>query len=96
MISQEEIRRKVSSDPRWAIRALLAIYARQEADEQATGRTVYRNGVGFNARDAEILTSIAERVLAGQLVSQKQMNVVLRAMPKYSSQLAEIAEERGA
>lgn len=87
----ETIKEKVSKDPRWATRALIALYQRQTTDEQASERTIERNGQGFNGIDAEILSSFANQVLAGRTLSQKQLAIAFKKLPKYSKQLLAIA-----
>jgi hypothetical protein len=62
--SADEIRNKLQTSDKWLIRGLLAIYAKQTADERASENTKYENGVGFNGTDANILSSFAKQVLA--------------------------------
>lgn len=87
------IRNKVSTDPRWATRALIALYNKQTREEQSIEMTVERNGAGFNALDAEILSSFAKQALAGRRLSQKQLAIAYKKLPKYSVQLYKIALE---
>lgn len=83
-------------------RAILAIYARQTADEQITETTSHKNGVGFSGVDAEILSSFAQQierksgngVKIGHCLSEKQMAIARRKMMRYSRQLLEVAEEK--
>lgn len=90
---EEEIRRKVATDPRWACRAVLALYRRQTLGEQHAGRSVHQNSKGFNGVDAKILTSFAKQMLKGYTMSAKQMAIIYKKMPKYAKQLALIVEE---
>jgi len=92
----DTIRTKVSSDPRWAQRAILALYERQTIDEQNSGFTVYKNGMGFSGYDAEILTSFAKQIGNGRTLTTKQLAVAYRRLPRYAKQLALVAEERQA
>ena len=80
-------------------RALLAIFARQTADEVSTKRTRETNGRGFNQLDASFMTSMAQTVMRSAYmengreryrISDKQCAVLARVMPKYSGQLYEI------
>lgn len=93
-ITKEEVQNKVGSNPRWATRALLAIYEFQTAEEQDLGATVEHNKVGFSGADADILTSFAEQVKSGRTLSRKQMAVLFKRMPKYWRQLINIAESK--
>jgi hypothetical protein len=63
--------------------ALVRLYARQTLDEQASDDTKHRNGRGFTAFDAEILSSFAKQVIRsprpeGQKLSQKQLAICRR------------------
>jgi hypothetical protein len=64
--------------------------------------TKHHNGVGFNGRDAAILSSFAKQIMSWeatsnprypQPLSPKQFDLARRMMPKYAGQLARIAEE---
>ncbi len=89
--TKDEIKQKLTTDTRWVIRGLLAIYDRQTADEKAVGATVEDNGVGFNGADAEILSSIAMNYKTRNFISPRQLEIVQKKMPKYAGQLAKIA-----
>lgn len=67
--------------------ALVELYALQTADEQASALTRHSNGVGFNATDADFLTSLARRVTAGQPLTDRQRIAARRAIVKYTRQL---------
>jgi hypothetical protein len=100
--SATEIREKLASDDRWLVRGILAVYARQTADEKSSLTTKHHNGIGFNGRDAGILSSFARQILSWKAVenprypqplSSKQLACARHKMLKYSAQLARIAEE---
>jgi hypothetical protein len=90
----DEIRERVGSDPRWASRALVVLYARQTASEQESHTTHVKNGCGFNGVDAGILSSFAEQVLRGRRLSLKQLRIAYKKLPKYAGQLLKIAEDK--
>ena len=101
------IREKLVSDDRWLVRGILAIYARQTSDERSNQTTVYQNGIGFNGRDAAILSSFAKQILAWEATPVEdrrysfplsthvkgQLPLARRMMLKYAGQLARIAAE---
>jgi hypothetical protein len=102
--SVDEIRNKLETNDRWLLRGILAIYARQTADEKSSNTTKHTNGVGFNGRDAAILSSFAKQIRVWQVteprdrkysrpLSPKQFAAARKMMPKYAGQLARIAEE---
>ena len=51
---------KLKKDDKWALRALEIIAANQTAGEYNSEQTTEQNGIGFNGRDAKMLTSIAK------------------------------------
>lgn len=91
---KEYISLKVREDPRWAMRALMALYREQTPDERDAERTVHHNDVGFNGADAGILTSMAKQLEERGTLSARQVDVLYRALPKYAGQLARIASRR--
>ena len=85
------IREKIATNDKWAIRALMRVYANQTADEQSIGATVQHNGIGFTGSDAEFLTSLAQQFDRRGSLSPKQIAVLHRVMPKYAKQLEAVA-----
>jgi hypothetical protein len=86
-ITKEYIKQQLSSNPSWAIRALVKIYERQTLDEQCSGQTKEHNNVGFSGVDSVILSSFATQVLAGRVLSQKQMTLLYKKIPRYHRQI---------
>jgi hypothetical protein len=85
-----------STNPKVLERAVLAIAAEQEADEQASEQTVHRNGRGFNQEDAPTGTRVARLLRRGLRLADlpEYMNWAKSEMPKYAGQLAAIANRR--
>ena len=77
-------------------KGLVLIYRRQTQDEQADRTTRNKNGVGFSAFDAEILSSFAEQYLRKGWLSDKQLAILEKKLYRYRRQLAEIANEQEA
>lgn len=91
-MTAKEIREKILNGPeQWALRAIVAIYQKQTADEQSAEMTKHHNGVGFCARDGEFGTSIAKQVLAGRRLSDKQLAITRKIAARYAGQLEKIA-----
>jgi len=84
---QEYIKNQLATNPAWAVKALVKVYTLQTFDEQASDRTSHDNGVGFSGVDANILSSFAKQVNAGRNLSQKQMTIVYKKMPRYWKQI---------
>jgi len=93
-ISQAKIKdffkKQLSTNPQWALRGLVRIYERQTIGEQMDKTTNVLNGVGFSGADAEILSSFAEQYRRKGNLSEKQMALVFKKMPRYWRQLASL------
>ena len=72
-------------------RGILVVYRNQTTDEQATETTVWANGQGFNARDAEIGTSFAKQILKGYRLSALQMEIARKLTLRYKRQILNAA-----
>ena len=81
----------LDSNDKAVLRAILAIYNLQTAEEKCAGVTISNNGVGFNGADVEIMTSFAEGILKYGRLTTKQLKVGRRIIKKYTRQLIEIA-----
>lgn len=88
----ELLREKLSKDSQWAIKGLMAVYAKQTADEQSSLQTSRSNGIGFSGFDAELLSSFAQRIKAGKSLTDKQMAIVFKRMPRYAAQLERMSK----
>ena len=88
----EQLRHRLASNDRWALRALMRIYQNQTADEQNSESTIERNGIGFSGPDAEILSSFARQYLRRRNLSPKQMNLLQRKIPSYARQIVQCSD----
>jgi hypothetical protein len=84
----EYIKNQLATNPAWAVKALVKVYTLQTMDEQITGQTSNLNGIGFNGIDSKILSSFAEQVNKGRNLSEKQMKIIYKKMPRYHKQIA--------
>ena len=76
----------------WALKALVRIYQEnQTADEQAAKVTSHDNGIGFTGVDAAFASSLAEQYLRRGSLSDKQMALVFKIMPKYHNQVVKMS-----
>ena len=85
----EQLRHRLASSDRWALRALMRIYQNQTADEQCREATIERNGIGFTGPDAEILTSFARQYQRRGVLSERQMIILRRRIPAYARQIVQ-------
>lgn len=74
--------------------ALVALYAHQTDDEQASHDTRWKNGVGFNAMDADFGSSLAKSYKRYGRLTDRQVNAARKMLRKYAGQLARIANAK--
>ena len=67
--------------------ALLRIYSFQTEDEKRSEETQSSNGKGFNATDAEILSSFSVQLTTKGWLSPKQIALARKKLMKYSRQI---------
>lgn len=85
---------KIAQNDSWALRAAVRMVELQTAEEVASRATLSSNGVGLGAFDADIITSIVQKHLAGNRLTRKQLDVLRRTMPKYAGQLYRLTNPR--
>ena len=88
----EQLRQRLASKDRWALRALMRIYQNQTADEQNSETTIERNGIGFTGPDAEILSSFARQYQRRGSLSERQMIILRRRIPAYARQIVQCTD----
>lgn len=76
-------------------RALMLIYDKQTEQEVLKGETIEDNSVGFTALDADILTKMSIFYQEMGFLTNKQLNIVKRLIPKYAGQILASSIERG-
>lgn len=89
--SKDSIQALIDTNDRAVMKALLVLYSRQTAAEQATQATREHNGRGFSAFDAEILSSFAMQVKTRGTLTAKQLEVARKRVRSYWKQLLEVA-----
>ena len=89
--TEEEIKHLVQNDDRVLYRALKKLYSCQTSDEQNSAETTHKNGAGFNALDAEFLTSVSKFLLKNGYLTPKQKVIVRKKLVKYNKQLTRLA-----
>ena len=85
--TKEDIKTLLETNLFAAKKALLIIYDRQTDDEKQYKETQHRNGVGFTGSDARVLTSIAECIINGKALKDKQVEEIKTRMSKYYGQI---------
>jgi len=98
--TKEFIQEKIRTDIRWVIRTLEVLFNRQTSEEQTSLQTYNNNGRGFNGMDGNILSSfylqVQKRKLQNHptLLSEKQIEICRKKLPKYWKQVLEEIELR--
>ena len=87
-MTKTQIKAQIAEDFQFACRCLIVIYNRQEAAEQATKETIFRNKMGFMSSHAVNGTKLAEAVLAGDRLNPDDAAKITAIAGSYSKQLA--------
>lgn len=91
----ERLRKRITDKDSTAINTLMFVYAHQVDDEQRHETVKYRNGVGFNLKDAKIGSSFAKWYQSKGFFTAKQMSAVKRMVVKYAGQVVEVKIREG-
>ena len=89
------LKAQLATRPQQAIKGLMRIYANQTESEQSSGIVISNNGIGFVHVDSEILTSFAKQFEERGSLSEKQLAILYKKMPKYAGQLINTAIAEG-
>lgn len=89
------LKAQLATRPQQAIKGLMRIYANQTESEQSSGIVISNNGIGFVHVDSEILTSFAKQFEERGSLSEKQLAILYKKMPKYAGQLINAAIAEG-
>lgn len=89
------LKAQLATRPQQAIKGLMRIYANQTESEQSSGIVISNNGIGFVHVDSEILTSFAKQYEKKGSLSEKQLAILYKKMPKYAGQLINAAIAEG-
>ena len=89
--TRTEIEALINSNDRAVERAMVAIWERQTADEQATQDTRHHNGRGFAAWSARSGTYFAEWVRSGRRLTGKHLVKARKIALHHAGQLTDFA-----
>jgi hypothetical protein len=81
------IREQLSTNDKWAIRALERVFERQTWDEKVRADVEVYNNVGFRVMDAKILTSFHNFYKRNGYFTEKQMNYLKKRISHYANQV---------
>ena len=85
------VKNKLATNKAWATNALVKIFEFQTETEKTCEHTYENNNVGFTGVDGEILTSFAKQFISRNFLSEKQMKLLYKKMPKYWMQVIKIS-----
>ena len=91
----EKLRSDLSTKDSVAIHALKTLYQSQTESEKMFSTASSSNGVGFNKRDAKILTHIHYCLSVFGSLNGYQLSIVKRLVPKYAAQLVRQSIAKG-
>ena len=98
------VKEELARNDAWVERALVVLYHRQTAIEQASRTTYNKNEVGFQVADAKEFSGYAKQLLTGKHLSEAQLARTRRpwhrgsfpqpTICKYAGQILEVIRER--
>ena len=91
--TEEEVMDLINRNDKVLYGALKYLYNEQTQDEKSTSSTREHNGRGFNAMDAEFLSSLAQQVIKRGTLSEKQKMYARKKLVKYRKQLTKLANQ---
>lgn len=86
---------QIANSDNKAIHALMTIYSYQTDEEKHKIMTIEHNGIGFSSVDSTILSSFAEQFHRNGKLSNKQMTLLKKIMPRYAGQLLKLSFANG-
>ncbi len=88
--TEERILNTIMKSDDQMIKAMMKIYDYQTIAERRIGGTTEHNGVGFTGVDGNILSSFCDCYMKYHRLTERQMIIVRKKMPKYVKQLLKI------
>ncbi|MGH9920388.1 MAG: hypothetical protein ACRD6W_16160, partial [Nitrososphaerales archaeon] len=87
-ITKAQIRERLDNEPEFRLQAMAILHTLQTEHEQATKSTVTKNRQGFMSSHAVNGSRVAEKIKAGEALTDEDMVVVDKIAPRYTRQLA--------
>ena len=78
--NRSSLKTLIQTDETYTIGALIRLYSYQTADEQSGHTTEHLNDVGFNAYDADIMTSMAEQYKERGFLTPRQLAYLQKSL----------------
>ena len=90
---RERFEKLLATDANFLRRVLIFLQSLQTQVEQKLDSTIASNGRGFSTVDAPKLSPIAKRALEGQGLTEGEIELCRKKLPKYWKQCTDLAVE---
>lgn len=90
----EEIKNLLNTSDKMVAHSVKVLFDLQTTDEQTTGETSHKNGVGFNGVDANFLSSCAQFYIHTGFLTARQTVLCRKKLIKYARQLTLVANKK--
>lgn len=90
---KQYLKELVKYNDRALYKAIILIYQNQTEEEQQKNRNLEDNRIGFTKLDAEEMSIIARKIIAGQKLTESEISKSKNKMQKYWKQLMVISKE---
>jgi len=87
-VTKATIKSQLETDPDFRVQAMAILHTLQTEHEQATKSTLNKNRQGFMSSHAVKGSKVAEKIKAGEKLTEEDWRVVDSIAPRYSRQLA--------
>ena len=90
-VTKRSIKERLDSDQAYRIEAMAILHTLQTEHDQATKSTLNKNRMGFMSSHAVKGSKVAEKIKAGEPLTEEDLAVCDTIAPRYSRQLATFA-----
>ena len=87
-VTKRQVKERLDADPDFRLECMLVLYRRQTEDERDAKDTKHKNKRGFMSSHAVWGSKIAERLIAGEELTEEEVGKADAIAPRYSKQLA--------
>ena len=90
-VTKATIKARLAAEPEYRLAAMVVLLGLQTEHEVSTKSTLSRNHAGFMSSHAVKGTRVAQKIVAGEVLTAEDLDVVNKIAPCYSKQLATYA-----
>lgn len=92
-VTKNQIKAQLAADPEFRKNAIVTLFQKQTAWEQSEKATKEQNRVGFMSSHAVHGTKLAQKIIAGEDLTQEDWDKIDAIAPRYTRQLALFSRE---